>query len=687
MATHKFRDAVQRGGALLTAAGMLAALAVTAFPAHIFADALNPLTERSLTLSSSSPGWSYKDGSNNETYAPPNSGANGKKTGNTFQFRVSTSDPNNLVKAISFQYCTKAAGVCIAPGNNASGQGAGKVSLTQGSDTVTGDGSTQFETQFVVGSKLITESGRVYTVESITNDNSLTITENADETETAVDYYYRSPDSDSTSDLDVVFPSMDIITDSDWTNILNSADKTPDPDGSEGEFVVLTRDHRGTGSGTIDLTSGSAAVTGTNTKFTEELTVGSEITTQGGKTYTVASIASDTSLTLTGNASDNEDDATFTYVTEGPANKYTTATDWVVTATNKEDGTIANRTGRDNYITMTSSTGLNLDAGDYIKVIFFGTHDNYITNPGAGAFFVRMNTYADEAMTQVIDGGVTVANVMNESIWIQTKVLETMEFSVGTHDPTTYTNAELAAVGEGPHAQCAALLMAEPDPATYATAAHNVVKLGSEEFEYSLATDEAHDGISYWRLSSNSSAGATVYYTGHTLTNTVGDEITPLDDVTPDGHVSKVGTEQFGLAIAYESDTTILGGTEAYLVWNDDWGDDQTSGTFAYFVEQGPPNGSGYEDSYAHLPRLYPLVPLDPYDGGAGDINDGDPYGFDAKFAFNPNADTFAIPIATENDQVVNCVTAKMRYIANIAATTPAGIYTTKINYVAAPQY
>jgi hypothetical protein len=44
-------------------------------------------------------------------------------------------------------------------------------------------------------------------------------------------------------------------------------------------------------------------------------------------------------------------------------------------------------------------------------------------------------------------------------------------------------------------------------------------------------------------------------------------------------------------------------------------------------------------------------------------------------------------PIADEGNQVVDCVTGKMRYVANIAATTPAGIYTTKINYIAAPQY
>jgi hypothetical protein len=87
-------------------------------------------------------------------------------------------------------------------------------------------------------------------------------------------------------------------------------------------------------------------------------------------------------------------------------------------------------------------------------------------------------------------------------------------------------------------------------------------------------------------------------------------------------------------------------------------------------------------DDYVHFPRLYPLAPMPAYENSAGDITTNTP-----KFSFNANADTYAIPLATNNSQVVNCVTAKMRYIANIAATTPAGIYTTKINYVAAPQY
>jgi hypothetical protein len=89
-----------------------------------------------------------------------------------------------------------------------------------------------------------------------------------------------------------------------------------------------------------------------------------------------------------------------------------------------------------------------------------------------------------------------------------------------------------------------------------------------------------------------------------------------------------------------------------------------------------------------HAPQLYPLIPEAAYDSGAGVVNAPE-YGAstDTKFAFDPTSNTFPSPIATESNQVVDCVTAKVRYMANIAATTPAGIYTTKINFIAAPQY
>src|SRR5690606_13715842 len=48
---------------------------------------------------------------------------------------------------------------------------------------------------------------------------------------------------------------------------------------------------------------------------------------------------------------------------------------------------------------------------------------------------------------------------------------------------------------------------------------------------------------SYWRLSSNSSGGATVYYSGNTLANTSGDMIADM----PNEVLSNPGTEQFGL--------------------------------------------------------------------------------------------------------------------------------------------
>ena len=91
---YTLKSIVQRGSLFgATAALVVAAVAPAA---AVFADALNPLTERSLLLSSSAPGWQDTDGSIYSTanpnpgqgfngtpssYAPAGSGPNCKKSG------------------------------------------------------------------------------------------------------------------------------------------------------------------------------------------------------------------------------------------------------------------------------------------------------------------------------------------------------------------------------------------------------------------------------------------------------------------------------------------------------------------------------------------------------------------------------------------------------------------------------
>lgn len=160
------------------------------------------------------------------------------------------------------------------------------------------------------------------------------------------------------------------------------------------------------------------------------------------------------------------------------------------------------------------------------------------------------------------------------------------------------------------------------------------------------------------------------------------------------------GTPQFGLALA---NGTIAdngtSGTGKYLV-NYSKETDNSKGVY----ENGADNAvAGIHSSVAtdiaslgltgyHSggPQLYPLIPKAAYDSGAGVVNgeyDTVNGAVNTKFAFDANSNLIPAAIASEDSQVVDCVTAKVRYIANIAATTPAGIYTTKINYIAAPQY
>lgn len=534
---YTLKSIARRGTAFGAALALVAGVVVPT--ASVFADALNPLTERSLLLSSSAPGYQNTDGSGNsestlnaagETYAPPGSGPNGMKTGETFTFRVSTDSAaaSRPIKAFTFQYCTTAAGLCQAPGNNA------------------GDAR-------------------------------------------AVD-----PFDDEVEDYDAEDPDT-------W------ATRVPDRETNADALANKTSD--------LDVHY-SSPVLGTDFDIYVDL----------------------------------NNDGDFDDAGEQPT------TGWTMTTSNVEDiwhsGTL---TGKNNFITLTSSTGFSPVFNSKIQIVFNADEDDYITNPGDDSFFVKINTYDSDNSDHhvqnipqdendyIIDGGVTVANVMTDSIHITTKVLETMAFSVGTQNRDTVDLTSPVT-----HGHCDPILQID----------NNRLQLGNPDAEYSLETDTAWDVYSYWRLSSNSSGGATVYYSGNTLANTVGDEIR---EIGPSATTSNPGTEQFGLGFV---DAT-----------TDDTG--KFDSDFTDLVDLSP-------DDNFRMPTLYYLQKKAAYAGGEGTINGGSPT---ATFAFEKESNTIPRVIAENNDHVISCDTAKMRYIANIGADTPAGVYTTKINYLAAPQY
>jgi hypothetical protein len=623
---YEIKNLLRRASSFAGAVSFIAVLCVSLVPpGTISADALNPLTQRSLTLSSSSPGWSYTDGSGDpwdiscytstcapgySPYASPNSGANGQKTGESFSYRVSTDSSAggaHTVNGISLQYCTTSAGNCTAPGDDA---------------VVSGTPDT------------------------------------------------RGPDTSSTSDLNV---SLSTPTEVSSGNIATYVDlttgnviKTVPPTDSAGSFAVLTKD-----------VGGSWAL----------------------------------------------------------------STGWAETTTNLENGSPAtdNGTGKNNFIQLINSGGgMALHSTGEVKIVFFGTNDNYITNPGSDAFFVKINDYDNAVVsgtsnsstmaiptntTDLVDGGVTVANVMNQSIQIETKVLETMDFSVGTVDPDTLDSSALhTATGDSgaTHGICDPILTTL-DPTNPTDDPSNFLYLGDPNAENSLSTTHTYGTYSYFRLSSNSTGGATVYYAGSTLSDTEGDQISPMGwssgtpTVAPTATAPQLGSPQFGLALDNDTnaaDTATYDSTGTTESVNFGY-NNHTYNSVPFDYETGAdglPTGvdAGFTSAIngnasAHDPQLYPLAPLAQYADGTGvydktgdgtptsgpdnGVADPWPTSTDTQFAFDGNANNVAAPLATESTAVVNCITGKVRYIANIAATTPAGIFTTKINYIASPQY
>jgi len=594
--SYNLKQAMKRGTAFVGAMGLLGAFAVSALPAATFADALNPLTERTLTLSSSSPGWSFTDGSGNSTYAGPGTGPNGQKTSETFTFKTSTdSTTSPTIKGFSFQYCNNPAGTCLLPGNGSFNVAAATSNLDVHYTTSAAE-NTDFN---------------VYYVNSLSDE------------QTAAETTYDAASADVQAKVD------QDLSDAEALFVSSSGDEGVDESNSgDVDAYKLERTH-----------------------FWQDAAV----------------------------------KAVYDSLTPDPSWK---STGWTVSSVTQyvTSGTPTEK----NYLTLSNSTGINPAAGAKIWVQLKASDTSYITNPGdlTNPFYVRINDYDTDDISEmlgpgnsnpedgshVVDGGVTVANVTNESIHITTKVLETMTFSVGTANPDTY---DVSAEG-GHHGVCDTLwhnpvtnpVTGDDDeaaadnqnPATPDAYDFNLIRLGDPSKEFSLSSSTSYDANSWWRLSTNSSAGAVVYYSGETLFDTVGDHITAIGENkgTPAASTynqeatSSAGSEQFGLALDQSGETINHSAS----------GDDSEYGA----------NGA---------PSLAPLEAEAHYGDGAGTITSGGT----AKFAFNRNSLNVPQPIASEDHEVINCSTGKMRYIANIQGSTPAGVYTTKINYIAAPQY
>jgi hypothetical protein len=123
---------------------------------------------------------------------------------------------------------------------------------------------------------------------------------------------------------------------------------------------------------------------------------------------------------------------------------------------------------------------------------------------------------------------------------------------------------------------------------------------------------------------------------------------------------SQPGTEQFGLALVDAGEDTLDGGS---------FPTNHVTPNIDPLNIETPYADGGYDGSHNLLPISSTTTANN------------------AQFAFKSSSQTTPEVIAQNNDRVISCATSKVRYVGNIAADTPAGVYTTKINYLAAPQY
>lgn len=287
------------------------------------------------------------------------------------------------------------------------------------------------------------------------------------------------------------------------------------------------------------------------------------------------------------------------------------------------------------YWTLTNATGVSLTANTAYTITFDPTATAYFTNPDTAntTFFVHIALYGDSSAVDYDDDFVensfdegTVTSATATAIDINTRVQETLKFSVegDMRNGTPNVNTGAPQSGVDPF-NGAKVDAGDCTPLD----GQGTILMGTAA-DRALASNVTYDAMSYFRIATNSAHGTIVYYSGETLQSGT-EEIDALGATAVE---AATGDEQFGLAFDVSSGSN-----------------DMTR-----------------------------LVAETPYlDGSAAGAN---------EFAFETATSTSNAPVELATSPgVIECDTGAVRYIANIAEETAAGIYETRIVYIASPSY
>lgn len=160
-----------------------------------------------------------------------------------------------------------------------------------------------------------------------------------------------------------------------------------------------------------------------------------------------------------------------------------------------------------------------------------------------------------------------------------------------------------------------------------------------------LSTSTAYTGLSYFRINSNTLHGTTVQYSGDTLKNGL-NSITAVG-TSPSGVNSAPGTDQFGLALENTANNVNANYSQLNIATAPNHYDYGGTGTLTTRIAPGPTT---------------------------------------AAYQFDTGSVTTPVTLASSSGGI-SCDTGVVQYLGNVSTSTPAGIYTTTITYIATGSY